>query len=122
MMHTTLTPRTFNGPLSLLKQRAAGAIDLTDPSDGFDGLVQGVDQEAGHPVLDEFGHRAPFEGDDRGAASHRLDDGEAERLVDVIRCNSARASPSVLAREDPPTGPRYAIRLPSMAGAIRRLK
>src|SRR6202521_773476 len=94
-----------NGPLSLLKQRtverhvavghsvhreagldggsAAGAIDLTDPSDGFDGLVQGVDQEAGHPVLDEFGHRAPFEGDDRGAASHRLDDGEAERLVEV---------------------------------------
>src|SRR6202158_3977979 len=94
-----------NGPLSLLKQRtvarhvavghlvlreagldgcaAAGAINLTDPSDGFDGLVQGVDQEAGHPVLDEFGHRAPFEGDDRGAASHRLDDGEAERLVEV---------------------------------------
>jgi hypothetical protein len=42
-------------------------------------------------VLDEFGHRAPFEGDDRGAASHRLDDGEAERLVpvsEVVLCTA----------------------------------
>src|SRR5258707_3575658 len=34
-------------------------------------------------MLDELGHRAWFEGDDRGAVCHRFDDGEAERLVEV---------------------------------------
>ena len=34
-------------------------------------------------VGDQLGHRAPAVGDDRRAAGHRLDDAEAERLVEV---------------------------------------
>ena len=61
--------------------------------------VDVVDQEAVLAVVDDLGHRAPSEGDDRRAAGHRLDDAEAERLVEVDRgASSARAPPRRSAR------------------------
>ena len=58
-------------------ERAGGA----DRSDGCFGVV---DEEAGHTVGDELGHRAAAVGDDRCAACQCLDDAVAERLVEVV--------------------------------------
>src|SRR6266542_6854779 len=48
--------------------------------DGVDGGGLAVDDQAGHAMLDDFGHRAAAEGDHRRAAGHRLDHNQAERL------------------------------------------
>ena len=42
-------------------------------------------QVPGHALIDNLGHRAAAIGDDRGAARHRLHDGQAERLIEMDR-------------------------------------
>ena len=42
-------------------------------------------QVPGHALIDHLGHRAAVIGHDRGAARHRLHDGQAERLVEMDR-------------------------------------
>src|SRR5690348_11792103 len=45
--------------------------------------VEGVDKEAVLRVTYDLAHRAALSSDDRRATRHRLDDAEAERLVEV---------------------------------------
>ena len=52
----------------------------TDRQDRLDEVVVAVATKAGDAVGDELGSRAPFGGDNRCAARHRLDHHEAERL------------------------------------------
>ena len=44
-----------------------------------------MSQVSGHALVDNLGHRAAAIGDDRGAACHRLHDGQAERLIEMDR-------------------------------------
>jgi len=55
-------------------------VDLVDALGRRDHLVDGVDHEAGPPVLDDLGHGAEPEGDHRRTAGERLDHHEAEGL------------------------------------------
>src|SRR5689334_9211851 len=41
-------------------------------ADGVDGSGLAVDDQPGHAMLDDLGHRATGKGDDRRAAGHRL--------------------------------------------------
>src|SRR5262245_57675884 len=58
-------------------------VELAQAGDGLDCLCLPVDDETGHTVIDDLGYRTGPEGDDRRAASHRLDHHEAERLGPV---------------------------------------
>ena len=53
---------------------ACGAIDFADTADRIYGFIDAVDQEAGHAIVDQFGHRSAVAGDDRRAAGQRLHD------------------------------------------------
>ena len=48
-------------------------------------VFERVDEGTGHAVLEHLGHRARRHGDDRGAACHRLDHDQPERLRPVDR-------------------------------------
>ena len=48
-----------------------------------DRFLERADKEAVHTIADDFRHRSAGMGDHRRAARHRLDDAEAERLVEA---------------------------------------
>ena len=79
------------GTEALLHRLAASAaVDLADLPDPDDGLVGRRDQKPGAPVLDQLGHRAAVDRDHRRAAGHRLDHGQAERLVEPDQVEQRR--------------------------------
>src|SRR5436190_12298833 len=51
--------------------------------DGCGGLVERIDEETVHVVTHDLAHRAALSSNHRRATGHRLDDAEAERLVEV---------------------------------------
>ncbi len=69
------------------------AVESVGVVDGIDGCLEGVDEEPGRTVLDQFGHRAPSVGDDRSAARHGLDDAVAERFVEVDQVEQGVGAP-----------------------------
>ena len=68
-------------------------------ADCCDRLLDGLDEETVLTVADQFRHRSARAGDHRGSAGHRLDDAEAERLVEVDQVQErARAAEQFAAR------------------------
>ena len=59
---------------------AGGTIDRVRALHGLDHLVDRIAQQSAHAVLDDLGRRAVAEGNDRSAASERLDHHHPERL------------------------------------------
>src|SRR5277367_5394978 len=53
------------------RRPAGGAIDFTDTADRIHGFIDAVDQESGHAIVDQLGHRSAVGGDDRRAAGER---------------------------------------------------
>ena len=67
-----LDGRAHRSPVKAVRQANCG-----------DRLVDRVDEEAVLAVADDLGHRSARVRDHRRSARHRLDDAEAERLVEV---------------------------------------
>ena len=53
---------------------ACGTINFADAADRIYGFIDVVDQEAGHAIVDQLGHRSAVAGDHRRAAGERLHD------------------------------------------------
>src|SRR5207248_1160205 len=59
------------------------AVQLTKPANCSDGGILVIDDESGHPLIDDFRHRSGSEGDNRCAAGHCLDHDQTKRLRPV---------------------------------------
>src|SRR5438445_12337925 len=59
------------------------AVEVTQGGDRLDRLLLGIDEETVLPGTDDLRHRAASPRNDRRPTSHRLDDAEAEWLVEV---------------------------------------
>src|SRR5882672_2229220 len=57
---------------------AGGAVDLVDPRDGQDGVVEVVDEKTSNAMIDQLGHGAATIGDHRCTAGHRFDHRQTE--------------------------------------------
>ena len=63
--------------------RTFSSVERNDARQRRDGLFHGFDDGAGDTFVDDLRHRAAAERQDRRAAGHRLDHGEAERFRPV---------------------------------------
>src|SRR5581483_7059752 len=71
----------------------AAAIEIENARQLVGHLLQIVEHEPGHPVVDDFAHGALVEGGHRRAARHRFGEHEAERLARLDRIDQrARAA------------------------------
>ena len=85
-VHGHVVVRHPGRPEPILEHRPAPpAIQVGRPADRVGGGVDRVHHEPGHPVVDHLGDRTGRPGDDRGAAGHRLDHHQPERLGPVDR-------------------------------------
>src|SRR5437867_13378422 len=77
----------------LCTSAAEGGIDSLHSAKGADHLIEGIDNEAGLPVLYDLGRGAAVEDDYRGATGHRLRHDETKRLVPLDRHEHAGGVP-----------------------------
>lgn len=69
------------------------AIERTRGVHGRNRLILRVDEKTALAMTHDLSHRTATPGDDRCAASHRLDDTETERLIEVDEVQQGRCAP-----------------------------
>lgn len=82
--HAIDTEPFRDGPSNVRPIESFGAFDRGNR------LVETVDKKPGHAVLDKLGHGAAAICDNRGSASHRLDDRQSERFVEIDEMKKVR--------------------------------
>ena len=64
---------------------ARAAVDRVDAPDGIDSILDGIDDEPGHAIIDDLADRPAGKCDDGQAAGHGFDHDQPERLGPVNR-------------------------------------